>query len=136
MTGTDSSSAEVFDLDAELAKLPKGKSFVFGYAGRRWTLPHFVHADYRVRAQIEAAETITSADVSAMFERMFGLEQAEAWARVPQTGDAIILLFQQWVEHAAANPIRGASSRATRRRAAPAAKKATPVKRAPRKAAR
>lgn len=146
MTARNVTKPEVDDLDAAYAEVRRDP-YVFAWAGRDWSLPHLGNLDYRLQAEIETFNSIDVEQMEGLFARMFGPEQAAAWAAVEVPTPVLFMLFDRWIKHAGAKPgeppASPPSSKSTGRRSRPtsagsttsASPKRSTAKRAPRKAA-
>lgn len=146
--------AEVDDLQAAYAEIQR-PPYEFTWADRVWTLPHIGELDYRIQSEIEATDTWDVPRLESLFTRMFGPEQAAAWAEVKVPAGFLMMLFERWVKFSgrkqgespasndssestgeksrptsdasttSASPKRSTAARAPRKRASPRAKSST-----------
>jgi hypothetical protein len=145
-TAADAVKPGVDDLDAAYAEIRR-EPYVFTWAAREWALPHIGDLDYRILAEIENYQSLDVTQLLGLFTRMFGPDQAEAWADVSVPTPVLYLLFEHWLEHggaklgesAASKPSSGSTGRKSRPTSAAnttsASRKPSTAKRAPRKAA-
>jgi hypothetical protein len=130
---------------AEIRREP----YVFEWPeGKTWTLPHLGELDYRLLAEVENIGDKASdlPYLESLFARMFGPEQAAAWAEVEVPTSVLFMLFERWVQHSGSKPgespasKRSSKSTGTRSRPTSAASttsvspKRSTAGRAPRKA--
>lgn len=95
--------AGVDDLDAAYAEIRRDP-YIFTWAAREWSLPHLGSLDYRLQGEIENSDGLDLAQLESLFARIFGSEQAKAWAAVEVPTPVLFLLFERWVGHSGRKP--------------------------------
>lgn len=101
MTDTQPAVPEPDDLDAAYAAVRRDP-YPFTWSGEHWQLPHLADLDYRLQMRIETAEQLGADELTALFDDMFGKEQAARWATVEVPTGALFLLFERWLAHSGA----------------------------------
>lgn len=146
MTARNVTQPEVDDLEAAYAEVRRDP-YVFAWAGRDWSLPHLGNLDYRLQAEIETLKDLDVEHLEGLFARLFGAEQATAWATVEVPTPVLFMLFDRWIKHSGkkqgesqpskkSSATTGTRSRATSAGSTTSASpKRSTAKRAPRKAA-
>lgn len=137
------------DLDAAYAEIRK-EPYVFTWAGREFSLPHLAELDFRLQMRIEEAQSLGAPELLALFDEMFGPEQAADFAKVTMPTGALFMLFERWLnysgaklgEDSASSGSSGSTGKSSRRTSGGTTGSASPkrstakkaAKRAPRKA--
>lgn len=153
MTAPDVTKPPVDDLQRQYAEVA-GNPYEFTWADRDWTLPHMRDLDIFLLTELENLNptAMTADDLTSLFDRIFGPEQATEWARVPKPLTFLNLMLKRWTEHSgrqegespasegsststerpSKRTSTGSTASASRRRST--AKRATPAKAATRRA--
>ncbi len=81
--------------------------------GRFWTLPHLSELDYRLLAEIEdiGDKVADLSYLEGLFARIFGPEQAAAWAEVQVPTAVLMMLFDRYIKHAGGELGEGEASK-------------------------
>jgi hypothetical protein len=134
------------DLDVAYAEIRK-EPYVFTWSGMEFTLPHLGSLDYRLQLQIEQWDQTGVEEVMTLFSKIFGEEQAAAWAEVEVPTPVLFMLFERWLAHSgaklgeepASSDSSGSTGKSSRRTSGRSTTSGSPkpstAKRAPRKAA-
>ena len=93
----------VDDLDAAYAEIAR-EPYRFTWQGRKWELPHMGELDFRLQSEIESMDEYTLEAIDALFQRIFGAEQAAEFAKIRVTGPFLAMLFERWLKHSGAAP--------------------------------
>ncbi len=96
---------KVFDLQAKYQAQAR-EPFRFTWADREWVLPHLAELDFLLQAEIEAwsPKDTTVDNINEFFAKIFGPEQASAWATVNRPLPFVYMLFDEWLKHSGAEP--------------------------------
>jgi hypothetical protein len=86
------------DLDAAYAEIRR-EPYLFTWAARQWQLPHLGGLDYRLQLEIEQTDSWDVDAVQALLARLFGAEQAQAWATVEVPTPVLFMVFERWLAH-------------------------------------